>query len=626
MANQYQIYEASLTAMCNMYRMANDSNEPIAIGELANKIRNYHKNPVYPEGCSIIRSLPHSYRIYNYITSTEQNYLVQSYSIRPLSEKPSEHTRKISLNGSAEAYGFCNEERIGYIYTDSPLYLARLETYVQDVFWEIGSHREQWHNEWYDEPNESHTIRFDLDYIYDDIPSVANVEFFKGMGLSDLGQIYVSYSINNLYAYNNLIGLQLKEGNSNIENWVKNHNKLQYFSYYNGIYSFNNVFPKYFSFTPYGEYDEPELNFPSMAMVGAAIYSNVKNYIHQSPYYFKANSPWENVININKSNDVNIKMCNDIVIAPNIESLFAYSPGISHVNMNGIQNIYLMSPRSNFGTSTFENNFKNGQLINIRGFNNEPIILNSTNFFSYTRWENCNVNLNIQDDIYFLHEGIILQGYYGYYNVSSVHIQYKNIFSPDVIQINALVNNGTCFVENIKANRLVIGKISDYNYNEIESIPFTINGVGYATNYLNVYWGSKMGYYSPSNYKIKLYAENNMEFIIYGNYSLDGPQIDLKGDYYLWAEKKLRGYMYVGYSSFNIHIRKDSLNWYQYNNGIYYTDFQVYGNNYGNGYVYGYWKKVGDGHYVEENYGRIHLYTYDSCPFEINKEIPTYDW
>ena len=54
MANQYQIYEASLTAMCNMYRMANDSNEPIAIGELANKIRNYHKNPIYPEGCTII--------------------------------------------------------------------------------------------------------------------------------------------------------------------------------------------------------------------------------------------------------------------------------------------------------------------------------------------------------------------------------------------------------------------------------------------------------------------------------------------------------------------------------------------------------------------------------------------
>lgn len=576
MANQYQIYEASLTGMCNMYRMANDSEEPIAFGDLANKIRNYHKDPIYPAGCSIINGLDWGGR---------------SCSVHPLSEKPS-GANKISIDGSAEAYCYKDSSTNQFhIYTDSPLFLSRYNTRS------------------FSESNI-------------DIPSIMNVKYYRG-GFTTEGNLYSIYNSINTMAYTNLRSLQHGSLNEQEIEWVKNNSKLHYFDRGGGN---TPILPRYAKWLVwwYGSYaNDVSLNFPSTVSYG--YYGSLPggNITIQSPYFI-GNGVLDQIYN-----KINLKCCDNIIYSPTVENAFNYY-GNNILSIEGLNNIYLMSPRNKFNIGGYLPPIN--KTINIRGHNNQPIVFNypyHAYIFNCQPTPDSNFYLNIQDDIY-LKENVSIGSFT--YQTSNSTVRdgsFKNIYGLGYIRFNGFTYTNKSnleygsFIENIKTKTSLYLNVTHESpvQNKLKTASLTINGIAYAGNYLEFYCYGP--FFSTDGYKLRCYAENRI-YVFLGSNSQ--PNSTIRGDFYFWANTMNNCGMHlecnVLTSKYNIHIRRNSFgpynasSWSQGPEYIY-----LYGGNYGNGYV-SYFVRVGDGHYVEKNYGAVHIYEYDTCPFEVNKEFP----
>lgn len=587
MANQYQIYEASLTAMCNMYRMANDSEEPIAFGELANKIRNYHKDPIYPEGCSII--------------SINSVYGMNNIQKRPLSERP-ERANKISLDGSADTYYYL-DNGTGYFYSDSNIYLSRYGSYMTQKSGDI------------------------------DLPQHINVKFYRCEWSERDKNSRLTYNLVNLMAYNNLRGAYLYRPNEAEIEWVNKNSKIQ-------SIRGSSIVPRYLTYIEYGAFSThvDNIDFPStMCYQTSSSSISANNIIFKSP--FIANQSIFD--SIEYTNNYNIKLCNDLIYAPNVQNIMNYY-GYRCKKLEGMDNIYLMdSGNANSRYCIWNLPAVQGEkTINIRGYNNHPIYFRSNRsypwsiFLSTANICNSDIFLNIQDDVYFDNGAALFYGTTSNTEVPSVKKlpRFKNLYSfngflstnlgysPNITRLEE-----GAFYENIKGiNRVIINLpwVRNNITYHLNSPILTINGIVYATNKIEL---NSMSYdfYAPNNYKIRLYSENSV-FVDIGMGSTH-TNVHINGDLYFWGNAYNTSSIYLTATNkcrYNVHIKKGSCGEWQARK---LDRLSLRGPNYGNGLIDDNFIKISEGHYVEKNYGWVHIYEHDTCPFEVNKEIPGYE-
>lgn len=583
MASQYQIYEASLTGMCNMYRYANDSEESFAFGELANKIKNFHKDPIYPEGCSIIK--------YISTNGTSDEIHFERHS---LSERPSDAV-KISLDGSADTYGFWNNDSKKYcFYSDNDIYLSRYPIFS---FYSI-------------------PIGELTDYV--------NTQFFKGEWHSYGTDINLRPCYNlgaNIYNFPNIRSIveyntEIIES-SKFHNWVNN-SKLTYMSLWNKSDRPYNIIPRYAIDGTYGSIpNNCDVNLPSTFDYFAYPSANPRSIVFQSPFYKRNNLSefaWGH-------QNFNIQTCEDLIIGPQAGS---WSFGYSNITFNTLKNIYIMPNANCF----YEFNMTIREL-NIKGFNNEPIKMKS--MFTYG---NTKTFINIQDDVF------LVPGYYSsypFYGTLSGELtklpHVKNIYSQNYISSNFHTNFNQYletgfFAEGIysKNNIFITTYTNEFKMSNLKTSLVTINDVIYSKENISVSFHNL--YCLEDNYKLRLYAENQISFDTSRGGSTNIP---IKGDLYIWANNYNNSSITIGCSidsKFNIHIRRGSMGEYEssdYHNCL--NHVHIFAQNYAGGsLISDNCLKVGDGHYVERNYGLIHIYEHDTCPFEVNKEFLNHDW
>lgn len=590
MASQYQIYGASLTAMCNMYRMANDSEEPIVFGELANKIRNYHKDPIYPAGCSIIS-----------INSVFGMTDIQKY---PLSERP-EKANKISLDGSADTY-YYYDNGTGYFYSDNDIYLSRYGSFLSQGSGGI------------------------------DLPQHINVKFYRCEWSERDKNCRLAYNLVNLMAYNNLRGAYLYEPNEAEIEWVNKNSKIQ-------SIRGDKIVPRYLTYIEYGAFSThaDNIDFPStMCYATSSSSISANNIVFKSP--FIANQSIFD--SIESYNNFNIKLCNDLIYAPNVSNIMNYYSQKCK-KLEGMDNIYLMSTdfKGGYRYSIWNLPTVQGEkTINIRGYNNQPIYFGNTYpwyvFLSPTNMCNSDIFLNIQDDIYFGNGAVLFWGTTSNAEVPSVKKlpHFKNLYSfngflstnlgysPNITRLEE-----GAFYENIKGINTVIINMpwvrDDITYH-LNSPILTINGIVYATNRVELSSRS-YDFYAPNNYNIRLYSENSVYVDI--GMSSTYTNVHINGDLYLWGNAYNTSSIQLTATNkcrYNVHIKKGSCGeWRTYKGYQELSGLSLRGPNYGNGIIDDNFIKVGEGHYVEKNYGWVHIYEYDTCPFEVNKEIPSYE-
>lgn len=648
MANQYQIYEASLTAMCNMYRMANDSNEPIAIGELANKIRNYHKDPVYPEGCSIINDI----FIWNRGAAT-------SFQLHTLSERPSQAT-KSSIDGTADCYQYVDSStHIYHLYTDSSLlYAARhadlslsdilnlgLDSIINFKFYRGRSAWRAGMGFFYGGGSIENTSG---DFNFLNFPNVRNIYYFSSEQVENIG---IDNLINNT---------KIERGFGPGENFTCTPKYMTQDDYYSMYMTLNH----------------PIINFPSSVTYlrqGTPAPYNSKNLDNfhpeitiQSPYlntcYLGYYPLRENI------KPYNIKMCDDLVIGRSDGAWLTLFEHGQTRDYEGIKNIYIIPYSrcmSNLNFAAIDKDIE----INFRPYNNgDCMIITDTFLEDFIVNTQHDASLNFQGDLYLQRPRFFGTDTPNLYNYTPKKLaQFKNIYAHGTCMSQLFIegypysHQNSCsgpnltllqegiYIENFKSE----GDISLYfspsrppsNYN---FDLLTVNGVIYCGKHYNTNYydynnsGSftgQIGMWSREGYKLKVYAENTFSITqaagsgsysgeLDDNFFIDAP---MKGDYYYWANGSTGNdcslYINIGRNTkMNIHIKRGSLGDFQsasWGSGfprLLAQDYDPAHNHSGYAYTLNF-TRISSGHYSDP-YGRLHIYEYDTCPFEVNKNIP----
>ena len=641
MANQYQIYEASLTAMCNMYRMANDSNEPIAIGELANKIRNYHKDPIYPEGCTIIDDIILNNRIGGRMT------YANVYSIEPLSSGGS--AKKISLDGCPDVR--CSLTATGssvygggtlHIYTDCRnIYLPRfIKTYSN--FFSIS----------------------DRDKIIKDFSSIINCNLFEKVatqpyyglplpeapsswGTPSVNSVYNSYF--NIFNFPNIRALTVHEdltGNDNVMNFIENSN-LESIRYYSGYY-INTPLSKNLFYIPENMAREGNVVLPSTASFSSITnIGNINgNLIITSPYIH------ENLSGLSNS-EVNVTFCNDLILRGQTTSAL-FDTNVIH-NFKGLKNIYV-----DYNWGGFVNfnliNITDDISINIKPYQNLYNYIYPHNYYAFEKikYGSKDFFLNFQCDL------VCNSSTYCFLypdNIENIQpkklMQFKNIYSSslttcfwttnytppcDYIGLDLSKMEKGIYVENIKTN-YNLSLLPSFSKPNFQTQMMTINGILYCGNC----YKERSSMWSLDGYIQKVYAENCIEFhrepgtYNFNNFLLHYPDTPTKGDLYLWVNNDSSNtniwFNFGRNTKFNFHIRRGSFGSlitktegsisYSMLEKVYMRDYDP-AHRYANGDAsYVNLIQISDGVYAD-TYNHIHIYEYDICPFEVNKEIPRY--
>ena len=610
MANQYQIYGASLAGMCNMYRYANDSEELFAFGEMANKINNFHKDPIYPAGCSIINS---------YWVSNLFDYVSNRSPIQKLPE--SQHGSsdfKISEDGSANTFLNYQYVRpssgVAYyklnFYSDAPIYMPR---YV------IGSE----------------------EYLTEYLTPYINCTFLKGYiggdGFSRFEEpsFFVSEQIN-FKNFPNIANITYWNTINNEQIEYINNSKITFF------HSHNNqpIIPKYSTLFPSGSMDWTGVNvlrdvsIPSTAYRPKnGIYGDYfNNVIFESPYLARGNFS-------DTHRKADISLCDDVVI--NNMQYWWYNTTFK----NFPKNIYIM-PKTNmyytfYGARMSDNNSVH---VNFRGYNNEMIVTQYFLSFPGKIFK----SINVESDIY-LYGG----GHYFCYTDGSWANELpvcgfegpficKNIYSNQNIYCDGLMgwvsseNNRNYsqikkgfYAENIKANSVNIYiSPSNVQFTEFnDNAPLHINGIVYANNYLNFtcYLPRTMEV-GNENYYLKMFSEKNMDIMWESSY-----YHNFYGNYYFYVNatsgSNFRCYFKIGKNSkSNFFVNRTGIGQiYEYHDeryGTYYTfgEMRLYPNV--DGFYFDGLKKINDSCYCLYIVPSVKIFLCDSCPFEVNKEIP----
>ena len=536
MANSYQIFEASLTAMCNMYRLANDSNENIMFGELADKINNFHKEPCYPEGCSIINQF--------------SSPTIDIIKIGDISSRPSNAT-KVSINGSKDTYS-TYDNGIVYYYTEdnAPIYFSTYATSTPE--WFFGSDVS--------------------DELKEKVASIINFNFYKDYASTYYSPSATSNHLECLKFLPNLrsIGIYNYIHDENNMLLLKN-SKLVRLSRGN----FDSGYIDYFPNTLTGIYDMSithndnidYITFPSTLY--KISYMNINQNI-------KITTPWSPMpgywFNAGYGIDMNVIYMNDVLTTGNaismqgniiLDNIIVYPSMWSFFNFQHPTNIV---PKNN--------------TISIMGFNNNPIYISE--YYSmlnilggqYLNFYSENYPIEWKDDIYGTNIIYYMQFqswrnnnnqlYKDLGNYKNFYLRHPNAYGWDYIDVSSNNNPDVQIGANIDSIKYTCIDKTPKMYSGIE---FGCNGGSYQMNNpiftVKDQLYSDMGIYLKSSfygtnkdYVLKTYGAEGVFYYIYLDY---GPAnicgniyllsknngstntgIALSGNNYYWISKEQR--------------------------------------------------------------------------------------